>query len=364
MNVKILESKNYEEIANILYNSYVSHWGEVGTPKWNPKYVEFIDKAYVNDGVYVGAFENNELIGVGAGYITKWHIDEVKEITAFGICNFGVLPKFQRKNYGTQMVNSLIEEAKLKNADIIFRICNEKLFDWKTLEKTGFTKKMNNISQFARIMGKDMIETVVKIKNYGAIMRQLVKMVAGLPGPDKCIQEGKLRDGNINDTNVCVKILNDYKEKCKISKIWSENEFKKIIENFDVLTDPFKPFFIIWEIDGTVKAFIIGRTEDIKYQTDDAKGNVIVDTGFSQDLMIKQKIEFLNSVILFLKEKYPESMATNCGHVHHELKAFDKANFNDDRSTRPLYVKLLNNDLKEWFEDKWKLKTYYIPYQR
>jgi len=364
MKIETLEIKNYEVIADILYNTYVPHCGEVGTPKWNPKYVEFIDKSYINDGTYVAAYDNNSIIGIGAGYITKLHVAEIGEIKAFGICSFGVLPKFQKNGIGTQMVNSLTNIAESKNADIMFRICNSKLYDWKTLEKSEFIKKMNNVSQFAKVMGKDMIDTVVRIKQYGSVMKQLVKMVAGLPSPDKCIQEGRIREGTINDSSTCVKILNDYKQICEISKIWSESDFNNIIENFRILSDPFNPFFIVWEIDGSVKAFLVGRTEAIKYNTGDTKGNVIVDIGFSQDLTRKQKSEFLHSVILYLKEKFPDSMATNCAHVHHDLKAFDKAGFGDDRSTRPLYAKLLSKDLSDWFNNKWNPKNYYIPYQR
>ena len=61
----------------------------------------------------------------------------------------------------------------------------------------------------------------------------------------------------------------------------------------------------------------------------------------------------------------PEAFGCNVGHAHLDEKIFDKGGFNDDRSTRPLYAKLVNETKKAWFEDDWnKHKVYNIPYQR
>jgi len=58
------------------------------------------------------------------------------------------------------------------------------------------------------------------------------------------------------------------------------------------------------------------------------------------------------------------AFAINLAVAHHEEKAYDKAGFNNDRSKRPLYVKAIGNEFKEWLLKSWKYKTYYISYLR
>ncbi|MBD3229241.1 MAG: GNAT family N-acetyltransferase [Candidatus Lokiarchaeota archaeon] len=365
VDIKILKEKNYDKISEILLNSYVPQWGSAGTPVWNPSYVEYLDKAYLGpDAIYIGAYDEKELIGVGTGYFCTWNVSEAGKIKAIGICNFGILPDYQRKGIATDMVNTLLEEGKSKGAQIAFRTCNEDLNDWKLLEKIGFEKKINNANQFARIMGKDMADFAADIKDYGAIMKRMVKMVSGLPDEGKGIEEGSIRDGNDGDITKCVEIMNNYSSEAELLPIWTEDEYKRNLDAFSKLEDPFNAIFKVWDIEGDIKAFAIGRTELIRYTKGDANVNILVDIGFSSDLSRKEKTSFTASLLLLLKEKYPKSFATNGAHVHLDKKGISKAGFNDDRSNRPVYVKNLSDNLKEWFEDNWKYKTYYVPYQR
>jgi ribosomal protein S18 acetylase RimI-like enzyme len=207
--IKLLETRDYEKIADILLKSYVPQWQSAGTPVWNASYVEYLDKAYIGpDSIYVGAYDGDKLIAVGTGYFSDWNVSEVGDVKGLGICNLGVLPDYQRQGIATKIVEKLMDEAKSKKVHLIFRTCNQDLNDYKVLEKLGFEKKIDNVFQFARIMGKDMADFAAEIKEYGFVMKKMVKVVAGLPDEEKGIEEGKIREGNADDIKKCVEILN------------------------------------------------------------------------------------------------------------------------------------------------------------
>jgi ribosomal protein S18 acetylase RimI-like enzyme len=363
--IKLLETRDYEKIADILLKSYVPQWQSAGTPVWNASYVEYLDKAYIGpDSIYVGAYDGDKLIAVGTGYFSDWNVSEVGDVKGLGICNLGVLPDYQRQGIATKIVEKLMDEAKSKKVHLIFRTCNQDLNDYKVLEKLGFEKKIDNVFQFARIMGKDMADFAAEIKEYGFVMKKMVKVVAGLPDEEKGIEEGKIREGNADDIKKCVEILNNYQSEADILEKVTEDDFKRNINSFSVLKDPFNPIFMVWDVDGKIKAFAIGRTELIRYRKGDANVNILIDIGFDQELSRKEKTTFAVSLLLYLKEKKPKCFATNGAKIHLENKALDKAGFNNDRSTRPLYALALSEDIQEWFQENWKYKNYYVPYQR
>ena len=209
MDVKMIDSLNYEEAAKVLLDSYVPQWGVAGTPVWNAGYVEHLDKTFIKpyNGPYVGAYDGDKLVGVGMCAMSNWNVIDVGEVKTALICNLGVLPDYQRKGLATKMVNEL-ENALTGKVDVAYRICNESIVDFKVLETCGFVKKINNAFQMGRILGKDMVPKAVKFREYGKVMAQLVKTVAGLPKPEKGIAEGTIRDGKINDVNAIASILN------------------------------------------------------------------------------------------------------------------------------------------------------------
>jgi len=370
MDIKLLDSLNYEETAKLLRDSYVPQWGVAGTPVWNAGYVEHLDKTFIksNGAPCVGAFEGGKLVGIGMSAISTWKVAEVGEVKTANICNLGVLPANQRKGIATNMVNELVKAVTGK-VDLVYRICNESIFDFLVLSnKCGFEKKINNAFQMGRILGKDMVPKAVKFREYGKIMAQLVKTVAGLPKPEKKIQEGTFRDGTLDDLKGITEILTSYQDTVPLIKIYSESELKNFIENMSILDgEKFSKIFKVWEKDGAVKAFVIGRFEPISYKAGELLMPIITDVGFASDLERKEKTSFMITLILDLKgnEKASGSFATNVASAHLDEKAISKAGYNDDRSTRPLYAKLLNDDLKDWFATNWnKNKRYGILYLR
>ena len=129
MDIRVLQTVDYEKIAPILYESYIPQWKDIGSPEWNPNYVEYLDKAYIQPrrGPYVGAFDGEDLVGVGVGFITNWAIMGVGKVPAMKICNFGVLPKYQRRGIATAMVTQLENEALQRGIKLIYRICRDEL---------------------------------------------------------------------------------------------------------------------------------------------------------------------------------------------------------------------------------------------
>ena len=365
MQVEIIENVDYGKVARILYESYIPQWEIAGSPEWSAEYVEYLDKTYIKPrgGPCVGAFDGEDLVGIGFGYINDWNVTELGKISTMALSNCGVLPQYQRKGIAVSIVNKLEEIAASNEIGLLYRICNEELNDYRVLIKCGFTEKIDNAYQMARILGSDMVNKAAMFKEYGAIMKQLVKTVAGLP-KDR-IQRGSIRDGEPADTGACIKVLESYKDSTPLMREWTEEEFEKSISNADLLAGtPFTPFFRVWEVDGAIKAFVIGRIEFIRWRKGTCPSGIIADTGFANDLDKKDKTSFVASIILELKEKAPEAFATNLAVAHHEEKAFDKAGFNNDRSKRPLFVKAIGNELKEWAQRDWKYKTYYISYLR
>ena len=365
MQIEIIDSVDYEKVAKILYESYIPQWETAGSPEWSTEYVEYLDKTFIKPrgGPSVGAFDGEDLVGVGFGYINDWNIADMGKISTMAICNCGVLPEYQRKGIASSIVEKLEEVAASNEIGLLYRICNEELNDYKVLLKCGFTEKIDNIYQMARILGSDMVNKAATFKEYGTIMKQLLKTVAGLP-KDK-IQMGSIRDGKSSDIDACIKVLESYKGSTPIMREWTEDEFEKMVNNADLLTGtPFTPFFRVWEVDEVIKAFVIGRIEFIRWRTGTCPSGVITDTGFASGLDKKDKISFVASIILEMKEKAPEAFATNLAVAHHEEKAFDKAGFNNDRSKRPLYVKAVGSEFKDWVLKDWKYKTYYISYLR
>ena len=148
MDVKIIDSLNYEEAAKVLVDSYVPQWGVAGTPVWNAGYVEHLDKTFIKpyNGPYVGAYDGDKLVGVGMCAMSNWNVTDLGEVKTALICNLGVLPDYQRKGLATKMVNELMNAVAGK-VDVAYRICNESIVDFKVLEKCGFEKKINNAFQ-------------------------------------------------------------------------------------------------------------------------------------------------------------------------------------------------------------------------
>jgi GNAT superfamily N-acetyltransferase len=367
MQIKEIDNIDYEKATKILYDSYIPQWLVAGSPEWSSKYTEYLDKTYMKPrgGPCVGAFEGDNLVGIGFGYINDWKVMEIGKIPTMAICYVGVLPKYQRKGIAISIVKKLEEIAGSKQMGLLYRICNDELSDWKLLAKCGFTEKIDDVYQMARILGSDMVNKAATFKEYGAIMKQLVKTVAGLPKEKPAIEKGIIRDGVAIDAGACIKILDSYKDSTQILREWTEDEFKKMVINTNLLTGtPFVPFFRVWEVDRTIKAFVIGRIEFIHWKAGLCPSGVITDTGFASDLDRKDKTNFILSIIFEIKEKAPEAFATNIAVAHHEEKTYDKAGFNNDRSKRPLYVKAVGGEFKKWLESQWKYKTYYISYQR
>ncbi len=366
MDVRILEAVDYEKIARILYESHVPQWGAIGSPEWNPNYVEYLDEAYFQPrkSPYVGAFDGDALVGIGAGFITMWAVSDWGIVPAMKICNFGVLPKYQRRGIATAMVSTLVNEASERDLKLVYRICRDELYDHLVLTKCGFNRKIRNVHHIVRIMGSDMIDRLARLKGMGKAMKLLLKIVAGMPKDDDRIEKGLIRNGGMSDVAGCVKILNAYQNTMPITRSWIEGEFGQSVEMASVLKPPFNPFFYVWEIKGEIQAFIIGRVESIAFKNGVGNAVGIIDTGFADDLLRTEKTSFIVSCLFKLKEKVPDAFGINLVVAHHEKKAFEKAGFTNDRSSRPLYVKVLSNELKDWIQADWKYKKYYIPYQR
>jgi GNAT superfamily N-acetyltransferase len=366
MDVRILDSVNYEQAALILRESHFPQWGAIGSPDWNANYIEYLDNAYMKplDSPRVGAFIENELIGIGFGFINNWSVQDLGVISTMNICNLGVLPRYQRKGIATSMVNALVDEASRRKIKAMYRICREDLQDHRVLAKCGFIKKMNNIHHLVRIMGTDMIERLASVKGMNKAMQMVLRIVSGMPKLENGIHAGLIKDVDLNDVRDCVKILNDYEHTTSISRVWSEEEFQSLLSYKDTLRSPFRAFFHAWEVEGTIKAFMTGRKESIRFQNGTGNAAGIIETGFANDLDRKDKTRFIISCLFKLKDSVPDGFGINLVVGHHEKRAFEKAGFTDDRSSRPLYVRMLADYLQEWFRTDWNFKNYYIPYQR
>jgi len=369
MEIKLLDSIDYEVVGKLLHDSYLPQWGEAGSPEWSPKYVEYLDKAYIQpgNGFYVGGFEGSALIGIGVCFLHEWVVSEIGSVPVMCLCNCGVLPEHQKKGIATAIVEKLEKAAKDKGVKLSYRVCNKSLNDHVALSKVGYIKKLENAFQCARIMGSEMIGKTAQLKGYGRALKLLLKAVAGFPKEKNKVQYGTVREGTEADITACVKLLNAYKDSASISRTWTENEFHSVIGNKDILDGtPFKVFFYVWDVDGEIKAVAVGRYEKIMYSTGTGLPAIIIHTGLASDLLRKDKTSFAVSVLYELKANgsETETFATNLAVAHHEEKAYDKAGFNNDRSTRPLYVKALSDELNEWLQAEWKYKNYLIPYQR
>ncbi len=366
MDIQILGSINHEQVARILRESHFPQWGAIGSPDWNANYVKYLDETCMKplDSPFVGAFMENELVGIGFGFINHWSVQDLGPISAMNICNFGVLPHYQRKGIAASMVNALVDEASRRNINIIYRICRDELQDHRVLAKCGFIKKLNNVHHLVRIMGTDMIERLAFLKGMNKAMQMVLRVVAGMPKLEDGIQTGTINDAILNDNKECVNILNKYKQASNISREWSEEQFQPLLTYKDELSPPFNAFFYVWEINGTIKAFMAGRKESIQFQNGLGNAIGIIETGFADDLDRKDKTRFITSCLFKLKKLAPDGFGINLVVAHHEKKAYEKAGFTNDRSSRPLYIKVLTDNLQEWFHTEWKYKSYYIPYQR
>jgi hypothetical protein len=213
-------------------------------------------------------------------------------------------------------------------------------------------------------MGSAMIERLAHLKGMGKAMKLLLKIVAGMPKENDKIEKGLIRNGVVSDIAPCVEMLNAYQAKMAITRNWKESEFAQLVEAGPVLKAPFNSFYYVWEREGEVKAFMIGRVESIAFKNGVGNAVGIIDAGFADELTRTEKTSFIISCLFKLKEKVPDAFGINLVVAHHEKKAFEKAGFTADRSSRPLYVKILANELGEWILADWKYKKYYIPYQR
>ncbi|MDD1777255.1 MAG: GNAT family N-acetyltransferase, partial [Candidatus Helarchaeota archaeon] len=173
MQIELIDRVDYEKVAKILYGSYIPQWLVAGSPEWSPKYIECLDKSYIKPrgGPCVGAFDGDNLVGIGFGYIHDWDVAEIGKVPVMALCYLGVLPQYQRKGIATSIFKKIEETARSKQIEVLYRICNDELADGKVLTKWGFTEKIENAYQMARILGSDMVNKAATFKEYGAIMK-------------------------------------------------------------------------------------------------------------------------------------------------------------------------------------------------
>ena len=144
-----------------------------------------------------------------------------------------------------------------------------------------------NLSQLFNEMLKVEIEAKPEtdeelIKNLKARNVFLATELKNVRKEKNKIERGIIRDGSESDVSACVNILNAYEASTSITQIWTELEFKSIISNKGLLDDtPFSVFFYVWDVDGEIKGFVLGRYEVIVYGAGKGLSAIIIHTGFT-----------------------------------------------------------------------------------
>lgn len=371
---KIIEPYPYLEIGELLKKTYFEEYTEdAGALLWSEKYAKFyFDAIFYKESsrdFLFGAFDGKKLIGTIFGHRDKVCFENKLELEMVNLGLTAIDPKYRRQGIAKDLISKLIEYAKEKDIDFIMSFPEKGRFGNKLLDDHfGFTN-YGKTEHLIKIMEDFGLERVKELLGLNPVIAKVATLYSKIP--DLEITEGKIREGNSEDLDTVINIINSYRSRVPISMIYHEKQFNISNQGFYSLNERFgDPWGFHWkvlEINNKVLATISYRIEEVKFKKEEKYLNGIValltSLAFHEELEMDQKKEFLGNILRQIRTEVPNVFLTQITSPQHESKLLKKLKFINDRNKYFLYIKPLTEKSQIIDQNK-RYKNYFLQYFR
>jgi GNAT superfamily N-acetyltransferase len=366
---KLVPPLPYAKIGDLFYKTYFQNYKDAGALQWNEKYAEIYFTSWVipkSDELIIGAWDDEKLVGLTVGHKEDMLLDNEIEIKSANIGLTAVLPDYQKQGIATNLVKNLMDEAKKLNLDMIHSMAQKGRYGDKIYKNLDFIK-MGKHDHMIKIMEKYGVNILKEYRGLNPLLAKLAeKLYSKIPDYEV---EGTFRRGKMtDDVPRCIEIYNSYTSRVPLSRIYSEDTFKKDIEGSiklnDLFGDPWGMNWMVLDIDGKIMATITCRIEMTTFENGSAPVALLGNLGFDGSLEQDQKDGFLATLIRFIRDEYPEVFTCQITSWHHEQKAIKNLSFTDDQDKYIFFMYPFTDNAREIDERYKKLKEFNLSYYR
>ncbi len=368
--IKILsDALPNDKISELYKKTFVVAYMESGANDWeNVKYTDWYFQAYHRDRrFFYSAWIGDKLIATQVGTPTILKIDNEVEVKALSLGLCATDPEYQRIGIQKAMLKRLMEDARKAGFDLIYAF-PEKGFGGNQFLKKNFEFKryMKNQQHFIKVLGAYGRKILHDYRGLNIIFAKLLKLYDGIPKNE--LEGGEIRAGTDADIPIITKIHNSYQSRMQISQVWTESHVKGEIENAarmnEVMDEPSRFYWKIWERDGKVLATSQLRFEIIHFNKGNAPITLMNETCFHEDTTIEERAGFIATIVRWVQDTYPKVFAVQTTQPQYELKAFKSLKFIDDTSTYEFLVLPLSEKGEAAINKNEKYKHIFMPYHR
>ena len=328
----------------------------------------------------LGAFKNGKLVGIiGSssvnGIYNKTDADTEKiiktEIKIASLGRFGIDPEvWDDPSIKNDLIDTMIDKLKKEGHDLIYAALLKKKDkeDIEALKLKGFRniKGRKNSETLVKVMGKDGLELIKKTRGMNPIEAQAARLIAGIKSDE--IERGEIRDGNENDYDQIIDLLNKYSKELPLARIWQKKEFSEMMErtlkidNWD-FSDlkksypdaPLGSHFKVWEVNNEIIGVVLFYISTTRMVKEPVPMGSWLFCAFSDNVEPNETKAFISTL---LREIKGSVSVMNIELPYYANKIFGKSGFMGDQRAVALLIKPLTDKVKGIFEEK--IKNYYL----
>ncbi len=372
--VKLLkEPYNYAQIAEVLRNTYFREYGDAGALQWNETYAKFyfdciVFKETTRNFIF-GAFDGEKLVGTLFGHRDIIIFENELRLEMVNLGLTAVDPEYKRQGIAKKLLQAVIEQAKVKNLDLIIAFPEKGRYGDKLLKQFEF-KNYGKTQHLIKLMEDRGLQVVREYLGYNIVMVKLASMFSHLP--EVVPLEGTLRDATLDDFEAVRNILNSYGKRVPLLSFYSGPGYKQSNIGFKTMNarfgDPWGFHWLVLERNGQILATVSYRVEVVTFepkpdQFESGPVALMSSLGFHESMELEEKVKFLGNVLQKIRTELPMVYVVQITSPQHERKVFDKLKFVDDRSAYYLYMRPLTEKAEAVNQYK-KYKEFLLQYYR
>jgi len=264
---KILENPNYQEIIGVIGdNPKQQRWKD--HPNWGEELLKF---HVPNTNLYVGAFLNNELVGVMLAHPDQLKIkDKIFKTAVIAITE--VKMAYKKQGFATKMLDKLVFQAQQLEYDLVIAFQTAGRGGKGMLKKAGF-RKIHKYGHATKVLDKKRMEALMDLN---PVLKKLAMKIVNSDIGEINPPRGVIREAKDDDLDQIIPLLNQPIEKVDINGYWTKEYLKK---NTD-----WRYKVYVLEDGGDILGSVITYTEISNVGTDDFT------CGFLKDMVFKPSV--------------------------------------------------------------------------
>ncbi|MHA1268510.1 MAG: GNAT family N-acetyltransferase [Candidatus Helarchaeota archaeon] len=336
--IKILSNPNFDELAKCIGNEPKQRRWKAH-PDWGKELLQFHAP---NTNLYIGAFDNNKLVGCMIAHEKQLKIKK-SIFKAAIIAITEVIMDYRGQGIATEMLKTMIDQIKSLKIDFILAFQVGGRGGKNILKNAGFTK-ISKFGHATKILDEKKMESLI---NLNPILKKIaMKLVDSNIGQIKPIN-GIIRTFKNEDLDQVIELLNTHSDILDIGTFWTKQDLEKKLN--------WRYKLYVLDKQGTILASIITYNEISNIEDNYFIGGFMKNMVFSKNINDLDKEIFLNNILcIFKKENIPNVMYPSPKDVINILK---KAGFQIlPTNKRNVYIKSISDPVKDIIENIEKFK--------